>query len=164
MMSALATVLRVDNDKVTVGCKQQTSCGNCASQQSCGTGIVSKVLPGKEHQWTFTTKQPLHVGQLVEVGLPEKNLLQSAIIVYIIPLLFLLLGAIFAQMILEPYLHFGEPFVIAVAIVFTGGGFKLAKFVATKIEAGTESELRLIRVLGAPLSSNMTINAGSEDS
>ncbi|MGF1763115.1 SoxR reducing system RseC family protein [Aliivibrio kagoshimensis] len=164
MMSALATVIDIENDRVTVGCKQQTSCGNCASKQSCGTGIVSGVIPGKEHQWTFTTQQSLTIGQLVEIGLPEKNLLQSAIIVYIIPLLFLLLGALFAQTILEPILRLGEPFVIAVAIVFTGVGFKLAKCIATRNEAGTEGELRLLRVLGAPLSDNMTTNAASEDS
>ena len=89
MMTALATVLDVQDDIVVVGCQQKTSCNHCASQDSCGTGIVSKVLPGKVHHWAFHTDKKLTIGQMVEIGLPEKNLLQSAAIVYLVPLFYL---------------------------------------------------------------------------
>ncbi|MCG7499065.1 SoxR reducing system RseC family protein [Vibrio sp. Of7-15] len=160
MMTALATVLRVDSQRVTVGCQQETSCGHCSSRSSCGTGIVSKALPGKEHQWQLTTDTKLHVGELVEIGLPEKSVLQSALVVYMVPLLFLILGAGISEALFSG----NELITIATSVLFTGLGITIAKLLAKAIETKTADKLRLIRVLGMPLSANMATNAASEDS
>lgn len=160
MMTALATVLRVDSQRVTVGCQQETSCGHCSSRNNCGTGIVSKALPGKEHQWQLTTDTKLHVGELVEIGLPEKNVLQSALVVYMVPLLFLILGAGMSEALFSG----NEAITIAVSVLFTAIGIAMAKLLAKAIETKTADKLRLIRVLGMPLSANMATNAASEDS
>lgn len=51
MMTALATVTQVTAQQqhfsVELSCEQQTSCNSCASQKSCGTGIVSKAVGKK---------------------------------------------------------------------------------------------------------------------
>lgn len=164
MMTALATVLNVDSQRVTVGCQQETSCGHCSSRDNCGTGIVSKALPGKEHQWQLLTEAKLQVGDLVEIGLPEKNVLQSALVVYMVPLLFLILGAGISEWVLSTLFSSNEAVTIAVSVLFTGIGIAVAKLLAKVIETKTADKLRLIRVLGMPLSANMATNASSEDS
>ncbi|MCE7576591.1 SoxR reducing system RseC family protein [Aliivibrio fischeri] len=159
MMTALATVLEVQEDIVVVGCQQKTSCNHCSSKNSCGTGIVSKALPGKVHHWAFHTEKKLSVGQLVEIGLPEKNLLQSAAIVYLTPLLFLLFGALLSEWFLSPMIGLGELTTIVVSVLFALGGYQLAKRLSHHIEQKTEQQVSLLRVLGEPVSDTNLGNA-----
>ncbi len=158
-MTALATVLEVQEDIVVVGCQQKTSCNHCSSKDSCGTGIVSKALPGKVHHWAFHTEKKLSVGQLVEIGLPEKNLLQSAAIVYLTPLLFLLFGALLSEWFLSPMIGLGELTTIVVSVLFALGGYLLAKKLSHHIEQKTEQQVSLLRVLGEPVSDTNLGNA-----
>lgn len=96
MMTALATVTQVTpNDhgfEVALSCEQQTSCSSCSSQKSCGTGVVSKAFGNKSLLWHLETQRRLHVGQVVEIGIPEQSLLQSAMLVYLLPIVAMLLG------------------------------------------------------------------------
>lgn len=84
MMTALATVSAVKANatgyEVELSCDQQTSCSSCSSQKSCGTGVVSKAIGKKSLHWHLVTKKIVKEGQVVEIGLPEKSLLQSAAI------------------------------------------------------------------------------------
>ena len=159
MMTALATVLDVQDDIVVVGCQQKTSCNHCASQDSCGTGIVSKVLPGKVHHWAFHTDKKLTIGQMVEIGLPEKNLLQSAAIVYLVPLFFLLFGALISEWLISPLIGIGEVTTIVIAGLSSWGGYFIAKALSHRIEQKTEQQVSLIRVLGESISDTISVNA-----
>lgn len=159
MMTALATVLDVQDDIVVVGCQQKTSCNHCASQDSCGTGIVSKVLPGKVHHWAFHTDKKLTIGQMVEIGLPEKNLLQSAAIVYLVPLFFLLFGSLISEWLISPLIGIGEVTTIVIAGLSSWGGYFIAKTLSHRIEQKTEQQVSLIRVLGESISDTISVNA-----
>lgn len=112
MMTALATVSSVEQSGqqyfVQLSCEQQTSCSSCSSQKSCGTGIVTKAVGNKSLFWQLKTKSLVKAGQIVEIGFPEKSLLQSAAIVYLIPLFMLMIGAGFGQLLLQPLLQGGE--------------------------------------------------------
>lgn len=97
MMTALATVSAVEKQgahyRVQLSCEQQTSCSSCSSQKSCGTGIVTKAVGNKSLFWQLTTKNLVKAGQIVEIGFPERSLLQSAALVYLVPLFMMMLGA-----------------------------------------------------------------------
>lgn len=77
MMTALATVSAVKANatgyEVELSCDQQTSCSSCSSQKSCGTGVVSKAIGKKSLHWHLVTKKIVKEGQVVEIGLPEKE-------------------------------------------------------------------------------------------
>ena len=159
MMTALATVLEIQDDIVVVGCQQKSSCNHCSSKDSCGTGIVSKVLPGKVHHWAFHTDKKLTVGQMVEIGLPEKNLLQSAAIVYLVPLFFLLFGALFSEWLISPLIGIGEITTIVISALSAWGGYFIAKRLSHRIEQNTEQQVSLVRILGEPISDTISVNA-----
>ena len=76
-----------------LSCEQQTSCSGCASKSHCATGQVSKAIGNRQHAWSMHTKEALSVGDIVEIGLPEKELLSIASIVYLVPLFGLFIGA-----------------------------------------------------------------------
>ena len=107
MMTALATVSAVEKQgahyHVQLSCEQQTSCSSCSSQKSCGTGIVTKAVGNKSLFWQLTTKNLVKAGQIVEIGFPERSLLESAALVYLVPLFMMMLGAAFGQLLLAAF-------------------------------------------------------------
>ena len=155
MMTALATVSSVEQKGkqyfVQLSCEQQTSCSSCSSQKSCGTGIVTKAFGNKALFWQFKTKSLVKAGQIVEIGFPEKSLLQSAAIVYLVPLFMLIIGAGLGQLLLQPLLQGGEGVVILCAALFTTAGIALAKRLAKPMEDKSKQEVVLIRILGESL-------------
>ncbi|MCW8333677.1 SoxR reducing system RseC family protein [Vibrio sp. SCSIO 43135] len=155
MMTALATVASVEHDskgyRVELSCEQQTSCSSCSSQKSCGTGIVSKAVGNKALSWQLTTQKGVSKGEVVEIGFPEKSLIQSAAVVYIVPLLMMMFGALIGQWLLAPVFSMGEGIVILSSVLFAWGGFTIAKRLATKLEQASKQQVILLRVLGKPL-------------
>ncbi|OIQ24319.1 SoxR reducing system RseC family protein [uncultured Vibrio sp.] len=164
MMTALATVSAVHPRKndflLDLSCEQKTSCSSCASQKSCSTGIVSKAVGAKSLFWSVVSAKPISAGQVVEIGFPEKTLLHSAVIVYILPLVFLMLGAGLAQSLFVPYLQLGELSVIVSAFFSAYIGFRIAKHKAAQLEQASAQQVVLLRVLGEPIiqSSNKGAN------
>ncbi|WP_438877865.1 SoxR reducing system RseC family protein, partial [Bacillus cereus group sp. Bce038] len=67
-------------------------------------GIVSKAIGNKALFWRLVTDKPVTIGQIVEIGLPEKSLLQSAALVYLVPLLMMIVGAVLGELWFAPLL------------------------------------------------------------
>lgn len=155
MMTALATVTQVtpnDNGfEVALSCEQQTSCSSCSSQKSCGTGVVSKAFGNKSLLWHLETQRRLHVGQVVEIGIPEQSLLQSAMLVYLLPIVAMLLGALFGHLVLSPWLEMGEGAVVLTSMLFAFIGILLAKKLAQPLEQKSAAQVELMRVFGEPI-------------
>ncbi|ELM6647835.1 TPA: transcriptional regulator [Vibrio vulnificus] len=155
MMTALATVTQVTpNDhgfEVALSCEQQTSCSSCSSQKSCGTGVVSKAFGNKSLLWHLETQRRLHVGQVVEIGIPEQSLLQSAMLVYLLPIFAMLLGALFGHLVLSPWLEMGEGAVVLTSMLFVFIGILLAKKLAQPLEQKSAAQVELMRVFGEPI-------------
>ncbi|RWX53265.1 SoxR reducing system RseC family protein [Photobacterium chitinilyticum] len=164
MMRSLATVVAVDPGIITVTCQQQTSCGHCASRDSCGTGIVSKATPGRSHLVKIVTQTRVSIGEVVEIGLSERSMLHSAILVYVLPLLFLVLGAVLGQWWFVDLAGSGELGVILTAVLSAAVGLLLARRFAKRLEGNSAYKPSLIRVLGDPISADGAINAASKDS
>lgn len=155
MMTALATVMAVQNNgngfHVELSCEQKTSCSSCSSSKSCGTGIVSKAIGSKALRWQLDTEKTVAQGQVVEIGFPEKSLLQSAALVYLVPLFMMILGAWLADGWLAPAFGMGEGVIIATSLIFILLGIRLAKIWSRQLEKRTEQEVVLLRVLGEPI-------------
>ncbi|MCL9773463.1 SoxR reducing system RseC family protein [Vibrio methylphosphonaticus] len=155
MMTALATVTSVEKQgrqlQIQLSCEQQTSCSSCASKNSCGTGIVSKAVGSKALIWHLLTDEKVQSGDVVEIGFPEKSLLQSAALVYLLPLFFLFIGAGLGQRWFAPLLGAGEGVVILSAAAFAFWGFLLARKFIQPIEQTSSQEVVLIRILGQPI-------------
>lgn len=155
MMTALATVTEVtaleEGYHIDLSCQQQTSCSGCSSAKSCSTGVVSKAIGNKSLNWSLTTKSSVSPGQLIEIGFPEKSLLQSASLVYLLPLFALLFGAVLGDAWLSPLFGGGEGVVILSAVLFTGAAIWLAKPLANRLEAQTKDQVVIVRIIGEPI-------------
>jgi sigma-E factor negative regulatory protein RseC len=160
MMTALATVTDVqtlsEGYQVDLSCEQKTSCSGCASAKSCATGTVSGAIGNKSLQWKLNTSTSVSQGQVVEIGFPERSLLESAALVYLLPLFALLLGATLGDTWLAPLLKSGEGVVVLTAFIFTALGIVMAKWLAKRLELRTKDEVVILRILGEPITSQLS--------
>jgi sigma-E factor negative regulatory protein RseC len=83
----------------TLEIERKIACGLCGQTRGCGNSIWGKLFA---HQSTAFKAQNLinaKVGDSVIVGINEKALLKSALLIYILPLASMLIGAILATQI-----------------------------------------------------------------
>lgn len=92
MLTENAVVLSYCNGIAKVQCESQSACGSCAAKQGCGTSVLSELAGEKgKHIFTVESLTPLKAGQIVQIGLAEKSLIFTALLMYIVPLLSILL-------------------------------------------------------------------------
>ncbi|QPB41601.1 SoxR reducing system RseC family protein [Rodentibacter haemolyticus] len=143
MLKESAVVIGYENGMAKVKCQSQSACGQCAAKNSCGTSSLSE-LNGKrgEHIFNIETLMPLREGQIVEIGLEEKSMLLSALLMYIVPLFTLLLSTLLSD-------YISENEIIRAVLIFltTALAFLFVKSHTRKLGKQTEFQLVLLRVL-----------------
>lgn len=155
MMTAVATVAEVSKEpqgyKAVLSCQQQSSCSGCASKSNCATGQVTKVIGNREHLWTLLTDQPLQVGEQVEIGFPESEIVKNAAKMYLIPLLAMLLGSVLANLVYHSMGGQGEiAAILGGALGFVGSLLWLKRGFAHSAQSRSQ-QVTLIRQLGAAI-------------
>jgi sigma-E factor negative regulatory protein RseC len=103
MIEEQAIILSVETQKdhsqtsvATLEIERKTACGLCGKKRGCGNAVWGKLFA---HQSTAFKAQNLidaQVGQSVIVGINEKALLKSAMLLYLLPLATMLIGAMIA--------------------------------------------------------------------
>lgn len=143
MLRESAVVIGYENGIAKVKCQSQSACGQCAAKNSCGTSSLSE-LNGKrgEHIFNVETMMPLREGQMVEIGLEEKSMLFSALLMYIVPLLTLLLATL-----ISPYFTENELARTVMIIASTTIAFIAIKRYSQKFSSKEEFKPVLLRVL-----------------
>lgn len=98
MMRQWVTVVDWQQGVATVNCAKNSGCEGCQHKNGCGNGLLNRLAGPKTYSLQIKSEQPLLPGQRVEIGLSEANLLRSALVVYTLPLLAGILGALFFQL------------------------------------------------------------------
>lgn len=94
MMETRAIVIRVEGKEALVESMQGGGCGHCDSENGCGSGKMSQLFCSEPRRFRVRNDAEAQVGTLVQVTLPEGVLLRSALLMYILPLILLLCGAV----------------------------------------------------------------------
>ncbi|WOA52727.1 SoxR-reducing system protein RseC [Dickeya solani] len=128
MIKEWATVVSWQAGTAVLLCEQRSGCQSCQSRSSCGTGVLNQIGGAATHRLTVPYSQPLLPGQRVEIGLAESSLLRSAMLVYLLPLLGLMLGAALMQ-----YWLGSEPATVAGAFAGVAVSFAAVKRLSAKI-------------------------------
>ena len=129
MLREWATVVAWHEGIATLRCNQQSGCSGCQSRKVCGMGILSEIKPDNVIEFKVPIKQEVHIGQRVEIGIPESSLLTSALLIYCVPLLGLFVGALLANWLS------GENTIVMLSGLFGGIiGFLLTRYTAKVLE------------------------------
>ncbi len=85
------------NQIATLEIERKTACGLCGQTRGCGNSIWGKLFAHQSTAFKAQNRINAKVGDSVIVGINEKALLKSAMLLYILPLATMLIGAILAK-------------------------------------------------------------------
>lgn len=94
MIETRAIVIRLEGREALVESTQGGGCGNCDSENGCGSGKLSQLFCSAPRRFRVRNDANAQVGTLVQVTLEEGVLLRSALLMYMLPLALLLGGAL----------------------------------------------------------------------
>lgn len=118
MIEEQGTVVALDEKAVWVEVVRTSSCASCSAKAGCGQGLAqSLAFKQKKNSVRALTPLQLSVGDMVTIGVPERMLVASSIMVYLLPLLSLLAFATLGHL-----LALSEPAIIGLSIL----GFSLS--------------------------------------
>ncbi|OAI08481.1 SoxR reducing system RseC family protein [Methylomonas methanica] len=95
MIEEAAVVTRVSDGRTWIKSLQSNACSGCLQQQSCGTATLAKVLPKRE--FPVDCDLTLQAGDQVMVAIDDGQLLLTSLLLYLVPLIFMLLGVGLAE-------------------------------------------------------------------
>lgn len=97
MIEEYAIVTAVRDNQASLVLERRTACGICGQKRGCGNATWSKMLKSDGHHFTANNAIHAQVGDAVVVGIDEQAVLNSTFFLYILPLVFLLIGALLAD-------------------------------------------------------------------
>jgi len=125
-MREWATVVSWNNGIATLHSEIKTSCSSCSARKGCGSHMLDKLGPKNAHVMKVASAEPLAAGQRIELGIAEKSLLSSALLVYMTPLVGLFIVAGLFQALFHTDIA-----AVSGALLGGVGGFILAKGIST---------------------------------
>lgn len=94
MLEAEGVIVKIGQEGVFVETSRASACGSCSSKDGCGTSTLSQLLGNKSSSFKVLNPIGATLGERVVIGMEEAALLKSSLLVYLLPLTFLLAGAI----------------------------------------------------------------------
>ena len=120
-------ITEVDGKKsVLVECISKSACKSCSSNDNCGVGVVAKGASDKTHQISMPYKEGMEVNNQIELLVDNKDIVQSSLIVYIIPLILFVVTCIISNLIID-----NEPLIILFSVSALFIGSVIAKLLSS---------------------------------
>lgn len=98
MIYETGRVVALESDSLWVETIRSSTCNSCSAQKGCGHGILNKVANGRRNYVrALLVDRPASDFQIddeVEISIPEQVLVGGALLVYLMPLLAMLAGAL----------------------------------------------------------------------
>lgn len=126
MIEERAQVVAVEGDDVLLQTQRQSTCGSCAVKSGCGTSVLAGIVGQKVTQLKLPNTLGAKPGDEVLLGMAENALVAGSLLMYVLPLLLLLLGALAGEFVashlgmdaeLMPIVGGALGFVLAIALV-----------------------------------------------
>ena len=134
----------------TLEIERKVACGLCGQTRGCGNSIWGKLFAHQSTAFKAQNRINAKVGDSVIVGINERALLKSALLLYILPLATMLIGAILATQLKDTngYAMLGALIGLVLGLVWVKGHamsssyFKLQQPVILRL-AGQEAAVSL---------------------
>ena len=126
---SIAQVVKVEDGSAWLKINRKSNCSSCSSNSSCGVASLSQVFNRKSILIKVKNILNAKQGDMVTVSYPAKDLIRSAMIAYLIPIITLIAVSIFAKLISDFLGLQTELFVIVCALIgLIGSSYSLRYF------------------------------------
>ena len=106
-----------------VECISRSACSSCNNSSSCGVGTVAKAFSDKTHQFEVAYEKGMKIDDFLELQIDSRDLIKSATLAYLIPLLFFIAGAV----ITKQFYFSGEGALILTSLAYATVGFLFSR-------------------------------------
>ena len=143
MLEEIAEVVEVHSDFILVSSSRLSACNACQASTNCGQRSLAGLFGNKSILFKLenTERLSVAVGQSVVLGLHEHALLKSSVVMYLIPLLFLIISAVAATL-----LNLSEGLIIVSGLAALLLGFVVARKLSVKLLSNPNYTPRLLRI------------------
>ncbi len=125
MISESGRIVSVEQDGLWVETVRASTCGSCGARQGCGHGILNSIAAGRRsYTWVLLENRSADsfaVGDVVEIALPEQVIVSGSFVVYMLPILLTLIGAVATNSIFARTLGADGSALLGALIGFMGG-------------------------------------------
>ena len=98
MIEESGRVVALEEGAVWVETLRKTTCSSCSANAGCGQGLMDKLGVGRQRGFVRVLSDlQLSLDDVVVIGIREDLVLRMAVLVYLLPLLGLLAGALLAS-------------------------------------------------------------------
>lgn len=104
MLEEQGRVVQVDTDAVWVETIQKSTCQQCAARKGCGQHLLSEISSSDSTIQLRVLKKSnddknYHVGEFITIGIPENSIVTASLLVYFIPLFFVIVFLTIAHIV-----------------------------------------------------------------
>lgn len=93
-------IIAVEKHKIWVDVSRQNACNSCAAKNGCGTSLMERALPSSGNVFELDSgDKKFELGAWVDISMDEDKIVAASLLIYGLPLLFLLLGAMLGNTI-----------------------------------------------------------------
>jgi sigma-E factor negative regulatory protein RseC len=124
MLETRAIIVQLEGTEALVEARQVGGCGHCDSGNGCASGKLSKLFCVQPRRFKVHNGINAGVGEEVQVLVADGTLLRSALIMYMLPLVLLLVGGLLGGSLADgigrrdAYSAIGALLGLAVGLVF----------------------------------------------
>ncbi len=100
MIAETGRVVAVEPNGLWVETIQRSTCGSCAAQKGCGQSLLARLAGHSSYLWILLEgRDPARyrLGDEIQLGIPENVVVKGSLFVYLLPLLFMIVGSGFAD-------------------------------------------------------------------
>ncbi|ARU55322.1 positive regulator of sigma E, RseC/MucC [Oleiphilus messinensis] len=98
MIEETGKVVAVDGNSIWVLVARQSSCSTCSAKSTCGQSALSELTQGQQTQLKVRNHLGCQVGDTVTIGIPEQAMLKASALIYLLPIVFMLVFAVCADL------------------------------------------------------------------
>ncbi|MBE2894430.1 SoxR reducing system RseC family protein [Spirabiliibacterium falconis] len=148
MLVEVAEVVSIANGIAKVRCETKQSCSGCVAKTSCGAHALSELNGDRHNQLLLqvVVDDAVEVGQKIEIGLQERSMILTALLLYIVPLATLLCSALIGSLFIQTEWALALLIVVATALSFV-----IIRPVSEKLAVRKHFQPHFIRILGKPI-------------
>ncbi len=128
MVEESAQVIKVTGDTIWVMAIQKSACGSCQAQKGCGHSLLAKVGQKQIELPVDRNGLDVSVDDMVVIGVPEQAILNTSLLMYGLPLGFMIIVALMAK-----WLALSEGLSVALAFVSLLCGFVVVNLQTKKL-------------------------------
>lgn len=98
MLEETGQVVAIEGRYAVIETQRRSACGQCHVGDDCGTSVLAGLFSKRRNRVRLKNHLNLSVGDVAVIGINESVLLSTAVLAYMLPLVLMILLAMFASL------------------------------------------------------------------